>query len=114
MPVGSVQRHGRYGPGFGDRGGLLPIYIADAPSETPSVVFSGLRLHSGDILASRGGGLSEAQCDEILDETLGVLRHPDFEVVFGPDSLTEVPLVARWPAPAGDAPAIEVSGSKCA
>jgi hypothetical protein len=27
----------------------------DAPSATPSVVFNGLRLHSGDILVSRGG-----------------------------------------------------------
>ena len=28
---------------------------ADVPSQTPSMVFNGLRLHSGDILVSRGG-----------------------------------------------------------
>ena len=37
----------------GDFPDLIPG--PDAPSETPSVVFSGLRLHSGDILVSRGG-----------------------------------------------------------
>jgi len=39
------------------RAGDVPdlILATDVPSETPSVIYNGLRLHSGDILASRGG-----------------------------------------------------------
>jgi hypothetical protein len=39
------------------RDGDVPEFVpgTDEPSQTPSVVFNGVRLHSGDILVSRGG-----------------------------------------------------------
>jgi ATP-dependent helicase/nuclease subunit A len=38
-------------------------------------------------------GLAEAEQDEIREATMGVLRHPEFAVLFGPNSRAEVPLV---------------------
>lgn len=45
-----------------------------------------------DWLARPSHGLSAAQQQEILGETLKVLSHPDFADIFGPGSRAEVPL----------------------
>jgi len=44
-------------------------------------------------LALPAHGLSAEEQDEIRDETLAVLGHPDFAAIFGPGSQAEVPLV---------------------
>lgn len=45
--------------------------------------------------AQYGGDLGAATQKEIVEETLAVLRHPDFFAVFGPGSLAEVPITGR-------------------
>ncbi|PHQ72341.1 MAG: double-strand break repair helicase AddA [Sneathiella sp.] len=37
-------------------------------------------------------GLDERRRDAILQETLGVIEHPEFAAIFGPDSMAEVPI----------------------
>jgi ATP-dependent helicase/nuclease subunit A len=44
---------------------------------------------------ARGRALAEALRQEIVAETLAVLADPDFAPLFGPESLAEVPVVAR-------------------
>ena len=46
-------------------------------------------------VAVRGAGLDEALLEEIVAETLAVVRNPDFAPLFRPGSLAEVPVVAR-------------------
>lgn len=43
-----------------DPGDLVLVHGVDEPSESPSVELHGVRLHSGDILASRGGAPTSA------------------------------------------------------
>ena len=45
-------------------------------------------------LARQAADVAEGERDELLDRALGVLDHPDFAAVFGPDALAEVPLAA--------------------
>ena len=37
-------------------------------------------------------GLSPGERDDLINETLGVMEHPDLAALFGPGSLAEVPL----------------------
>ncbi len=46
-------------------------------------------------VAARGRELPQALRQEIVAETLAVLADPDFAPLFGPESLAEVPIVAR-------------------
>ena len=46
-------------------------------------------------VAARGAGLDQALLDEIVAETLAVIRDPDFAPLFQPGSLAEVPVVAK-------------------
>ncbi|MET0687738.1 MAG: double-strand break repair helicase AddA [Methyloceanibacter sp.] len=46
-------------------------------------------------VAIRGADLDQALRDEIVAETLNVVRNPDFAPLFRPGSLAEVPVVAR-------------------
>ena len=46
-------------------------------------------------VAARGAGLDPILLDEIVAETLAVVRNPDFAPLFQPGSLAEVPVVAR-------------------
>ena len=46
-------------------------------------------------VAVRGADLDQALQDEIVAETLDVVRNPDFAPLFRPGSLAEVPVVAR-------------------
>lgn len=59
---------------------------------------------------ARGGALDPDLRREIVDETLAILRHPDFAGLFRPASRAEVPVVAHLPDPDGTGAAIEVSG----
>ncbi len=47
-------------------------------------------------LARPSHALSDAQQQQILQETLTVLNHPDFAEIFGPGSLAEVPLTGLF------------------
>lgn len=47
------------------------------------------------LLARRGHELDADELDEIARETLAILDAPQFADLFGPDSLAEVPIVAR-------------------
>lgn len=46
-------------------------------------------------IAKAGHDLPESVRQEIVGETLTILREPDFEAVFGPGSLAEVPITGR-------------------
>jgi ATP-dependent helicase/nuclease subunit A len=46
-------------------------------------------------VAVRGAGLDQTLLDEIVAETLNVVRNPDFAPLFQPGSLAEVPVVAK-------------------
>ncbi len=60
-------------------------------------------------LARRSDELAPEQRQEIVRETLAVLRHPDLAPLFGPESRAEVPIVARLRL-APDSPPVEISG----
>ena len=46
-------------------------------------------------VAARGANLAEALREEIVAETLAIVRHADFAPLFRPGSIAEVPIVAR-------------------
>ena len=46
-------------------------------------------------VAARGANLAEALREEIVAETLAIVRHADFAPLFQPGSIAEVPIVAR-------------------
>ena len=51
------------------------------------------------LLARRGARLAPDIRASIATETLGVLRHPEYAPLFGPESRAEVPIVAAIPHP---------------
>ncbi len=57
-------------------------------------------------VAARGASLPEAMQDEIVGETLAIVRDPRFAPLFAPGSLSEVPVVARF----GIGPGYALSG----
>jgi ATP-dependent helicase/nuclease subunit A len=61
-------------------------------------------------VASRGAQLSAAVRRSIVEETLAVLRDPQFAPLFGPTSRAEVPIVADIPDPRGRGPALRLAG----
>jgi ATP-dependent helicase/nuclease subunit A len=61
-------------------------------------------------LATRGKELTAGVRRTIAAETLAILRHETFAVLFGPDSQAEVPLVAEIPRPHGDGPPLKIFG----
>lgn len=61
----------------------------------PSVADEGRERAARDFVAVRGRSLDEPTREEIVTESLAILRHPDFAPLFGPGSLGEVPLVAK-------------------
>jgi ATP-dependent helicase/nuclease subunit A len=61
-------------------------------------------------LATRGKELTAGVRRTIAAETLAILRHETFAVLFGPDSQAEVPLVAEIPRPNGDGPPLKIFG----
>ena len=63
-------------------------------------------------VAMRGADLDQALRDEIVAETLNVVRNPDFAPLFRPGSLAEVPVVARLGE--GDGAFAELEGDAAA
>ena len=59
---------------------------------------------------TRGGELDEATRGEVVDETLAILNDPELAALFGPDSLAEVPIVARIERDASDTPPFGITG----
>jgi ATP-dependent helicase/nuclease subunit A len=84
-PLGADQ-----GAGF-RRGLLIHRLLQALPQLAPSAREAAARR----FLARPVQGLDAAEQDEILAETLAVLDDPAASALFGPDSLAEVPVVAR-------------------
>ena len=61
-------------------------------------------------LELRGDALSTRVRDNIVAESLRVLRDPAFAEVFSPHSRAEVSIVAEIPRPGGDGPPLKLSG----
>ena len=61
-------------------------------------------------LASQGGVLPARVHASIVDECLGILDHPEYAALFGPESRAEVSIAAELPRPGGRGPAIRLSG----
>lgn len=61
-------------------------------------------------VAARGQPLPVRVRNEIVSETLKVLRHPQFAAVFGPGSRAEVAIVAEVPGPDGRGPPLRFGG----
>jgi ATP-dependent helicase/nuclease subunit A len=73
------------------RGRLVHSLLQHLPEIAPEKQEQAAR---GFVLA-QGGGLTQDLQDEILAETLAIVRHPRFAPLFRPGSLAEVPVVAR-------------------
>ena len=61
-----------------------------------------------DYLARHGAALSAAERADMVAQVLAVLDHPDFGVLFAPESRAEVPILGRLTRPAR--PSVIVSG----
>ena len=61
-------------------------------------------------IAKRGRGLSGRVQASIVAETLAVLGHEAFALLFGSESRAEVPIVAEIPRPNGRGPALKLAG----
>lgn len=61
-------------------------------------------------LELRGEALSSRVRQDIVAESLAVLRDPAFAPVFSPQSRAEVAIVAEIPRPSGDGPPLRLSG----
>jgi ATP-dependent helicase/nuclease subunit A len=61
-------------------------------------------------LSQRGKELPAATRKSIVKETLAILTHPRFSVLFTPESQAEVPLVAEIPRPSGEGPPLKIFG----
>ena len=72
------------------RGVLIHALLERLPDIAPDVREERARLW----LARQATDMAEQDRAELLDRALGVLDHPDFAAVFGPDALAEVPLAA--------------------
>jgi ATP-dependent helicase/nuclease subunit A len=65
---------------------------------------------AAEYIARRGEALPASVRASIVEETLAVLRHPDFADAFGPRSRAEVAIVAEIPPPDGVGAPIRVAG----
>jgi ATP-dependent helicase/nuclease subunit A len=73
------------------RGRLVHALLQHLPNVAPESQERAARA----FVALRGAGLDHALLDEIIAETLTVIRNPDFAPLFQPGSLAEVPVVAK-------------------
>jgi len=73
------------------RGRLVHALLQHLPEMAPDDQERAARV----FVAARGTGLSEALKDEIVAETLAIVRNVNFAPLFQPGSLAEVPVVAR-------------------
>jgi ATP-dependent helicase/nuclease subunit A len=62
----------------------------------PHVAEAGQEQAARTFVAARGSELPEDMREEIVSETLAVVRDPRFAPLFSPESLGEVPVVARF------------------
>lgn len=88
------------------RGTLTHALLQHLPSIEPDQ----RRSAAAAFVAIRGRALSPITRASIVDETLGVLAHPEFGRVFGPGSMAEVPVVAEIEPPAGTGQTIRLAG----
>jgi ATP-dependent helicase/nuclease subunit A len=72
------------------RGRLVHALLQHLPNVAPDSQERAARAFA----AVRGAGLDQTLRDEIVAETLAVIRNPDFAPLFQPGSLAEVPVVA--------------------
>ncbi len=61
-------------------------------------------------LAAEGTAFSAKEREQLLAETIQILKHSEFGSLFGPDSLAEVPFTAELPANRDGRPPIRISG----
>lgn len=87
-PLGPLKlsEHGRFA-----RGSLVHALLQHLPEVTPGEQERAAR----SFVAARGIELTQELRDEIVGETLAIVRHKDFAPLFRPGSIAEVPIVAR-------------------
>ncbi len=73
------------------RGRLVHALLQNLPEVAPN----GQEQAARTFVAARGAGLPDDLKDEIIGETLAIVRDPRFAPLFEPGSLAEVPVVAR-------------------
>ncbi|MGH6735539.1 MAG: PD-(D/E)XK nuclease family protein, partial [Methyloceanibacter sp.] len=73
------------------RGRLTHALLQHLPQVAPAEQERAARAFVG----ARGAGLSDSLKEEIVGETLAIVRYADFAPLFQPGSLAEVPVVAR-------------------
>ena len=73
------------------RGRLIHTLLQTLPELAPDRRVSAAQV----FLAEGRHGLSDGEQTDIVQETLGIIEHPDFAFLFAPGSLAEVPLVAE-------------------
>ncbi|HVJ52410.1 MAG TPA: double-strand break repair helicase AddA [Aliidongia sp.] len=83
-PLATEQDQRRF-----QRGILIHRLMQSLPELAPESAESAARR----FLARPAHGLDPAEQDQITQETMAVLRHPDFAPLFGPGSRAEVPVV---------------------
>lgn len=88
------------------RGLLIHTLLEHLPALDPAV----WEVSARQFVEARGTQMSDAQRDEIVTETLAVLRDSEFSSVFGAGSLAEASLAARLPAADPKMPTIDVAG----
>jgi len=87
-PLGplALSEHGRYA-----RGRLVHALLQHLPEVAPEDQERAARA----FVAARGASLAQELRDEIVAETLAIVREASFAPLFCPGSLAEVPVVAR-------------------
>jgi ATP-dependent helicase/nuclease subunit A len=87
-PLGprALSEGGRYA-----RGLLVHALLQHLPEVTPEAQERAARA----FVAARGANSDQKLKDEIIAETLAIVREPSFAALFQPGSLAEVPVVAR-------------------
>ncbi|MDH3579779.1 MAG: double-strand break repair helicase AddA [Hyphomicrobiales bacterium] len=88
------------------RGNLVHALLQYLP-ETPQATWE---RKAREYVETRGDELDEAVRGEVVDETLAILNDAELAALFGPDSLAEVPIVARIERDARDAPPFGITG----
>ena len=87
-PLGplALSENGRYA-----RGRLIHVLLQHLPEVEPDAQERAARL----FVAARGADLSQELRDEIVTETLAIVRDASFAPLFRPGSVAEVPIAAR-------------------
>jgi len=84
--------------------------VHDLLQHLPALAADDWETRARAYVEARGTDLDPQVRDEVVDETLAILRDPQFAPLFGPESLPEVPLAARIDrAPVRGAP-LEIAG----